>query len=179
MVSRRSELAQRDSAIVTVLLVVDTAGVRMKYPALGQKSNKVVQVSPSLIHKAASGAPVDSGQGTMDLNIAIGREGRVRFFAISGSNQFEDAVFLCRVEGSDGDSLVEYQECIRSTVLPRSRATPLPARTGAVSFSFCETRIRSQTSKELTFLFALYTRSATTGRPEFAGYFSAWSCPVW
>lgn len=122
----------------------------------------------------ATGATINSGQGTGDLSIAATVGDTVRAFAVSGSNNFEDCVLLYGMPSINDTDVVfgefDYQNYTKSTVVPDSNTQPLPASTADQTFWFFEADVTASGTESYAVQFGLYTRN-DAGAPELYGYF--------
>ena len=163
------------SKTINILITIDTDRVKT-IPNPSKDSTKPTGVAHNLGYMVATGTTVNSGQGTGDLDINALVGDTVRAFATSGSDNFEDAVLLYGMPKFAGDSVMSpyfYINFTKSTVIPQSTSTPLPARIADETFWFFQANVIAKGTEQYMVQFGLYTRDATTGQPVLYGYF-AW-----
>jgi len=163
------------SKTINILITIDTDRVRT-IPNPSKDPAKPTGVAHNLGYMVATGTTVNSGQGTGDLDINALVGDTVRAFATSGSDNFEDAVLLYGMPKFAGDSVMSpyfYINFTKSTVVPQSTSTPLPARIVDETFWFFQANVIAKGTEQYMVQFGLYTRDVTTGQPVLYGYF-AW-----
>lgn len=161
------------SKIINVIVVIDTDGVVANYDS-NTDSDDPTGVGHSYGYMVGTGTTVNSGQGTGDLSISALVGDTVRFFGVSGSNNFEDGVLLFNLPRYSGDQVFsdfEYQQFNKSTVVPNSNTEPLPAATADQDFWFFEADVVADGTENYEVQFGLYTRNEETGQPELYGYY--------
>lgn len=97
----------------------------------------------------------------------------VRFYAKSGSNNFEDALVIEDISLIDGrDSLqgLALLNVRRSTVTPHDYASVFPARSSEQDFWFWQCVVTTGGEPHCSILLAVYDRDEQ-GRPRFAGHY--------
>jgi hypothetical protein len=162
------------SKTINILITIDTDTVRKNYPSPSKDSNKPTGIAHNLGYMVASGTTVNSGQGTgdIDFNALVGDT--VRSFAVSGSDNFEDAVLLYGMPRFSGDEVLGlfiYQSFTKSTVVANSHTSPLPARIEEEPFWFYQASVAKKGVEGFMVQFGLYTRDLTTGQPTLFGYY--------
>lgn len=164
------------SKIINILITIDTDAVLAKYPKPSENQNSPTGIAHNMGYMVATGTTINSGQGTGDLDINALVGDTVRAFATSGSDNFEDAVLLYGMPKFKGDqvfSTFNYQNFTKSTVVPQSTTTVLPARNVDEDFWFFQADVITKGTEGYMVQFALYTRDQTTGQPKLKGYY-AW-----
>jgi nematocidal protein AidA len=162
------------SKTINILITIDTDAVQTI-----QGSNDPANptgIAHNMGYMVATGTTINSGQGTGDLNFNALVGDTVRAFATSGSDNFEDAVLLYGMPKFAGDQVFGpfyYQNFVKSTVVPQSTSTPLPARIVDETFWFYQASVAAKGTEGYMVQFALYVRSKTTGQPLLSGYY-AW-----
>ncbi|WP_017326581.1 inclusion body family protein [Synechococcus sp. PCC 7336] len=162
------------SKTINILITIDTDAVKKHYQNPSQDSTEPTGIAHNYGFMVATGTVINSGQGTGDLNITALVGDNLRAFATSGSNNFEDGVLLYGMPKFSGDQVLsefQYQNFTKSTVIPNSTTTPLPAKTADYVFWFYEADVIKAGQEGYRVQFGLYTRSQTTGEPELYGYF--------
>jgi hypothetical protein len=122
----------------------------------------------------ATGTSVNRGQGTGDLDFNALVGDTVRSFAVSGSDNFEDAVLLYGMPRFSGDTVLGtfiYQNFNKSTVVANSAVTPLPARITEEVFWFYQASVATKGTEGFMVQFGLYTRDPNSGQPVLYGYY--------
>ena len=162
------------SKTINILITMDTDRVRKDYPNPSKDSNNPTGIGHNYGYMVASGTTVNSGQGTgdLDFNALVGDV--VRAFAVSGSDNFEDAVLLYGMPPFTGDQVLSpfaYQNFEKSTVVAQGPATPLPARIVDEEFWFFQANVVKKGTQGYKVQFGLYVRDATTGQPVLYGYY--------
>jgi hypothetical protein len=162
------------SKVINILTTVDTDRVRKDYPNPSKDSNKPTGIGHNYAYMVCTGTTVNSGQGTGDLNFNALVGDLVRSFAVSGSDNFEDAVLLYGMPRFSGDQVLsdfKYQEFVKSTVVAGSSASPLPPKIVEETFWFYQADVIKKGTENFEMRFALYVRNLTTGQPELFGYY--------
>jgi len=162
------------SKTINVLITIDTDAVVKTYPNPSKDQNNPTGIAHNMGYMVCTGTTVNSGQGTGDLNFNAVVGDTVRAFAVSGSDNFEDAVLLYGMPRFTGDqvfSAFNYQNFTKSTVNPQSTSTPLPARIVDEEFWFYQASVITRGTEGYEVRFALYTRDPDTGRPVLKGYY--------
>lgn len=162
--------------IINVLITIDTESVRTQYPSPSKDANNPTGIGHNLGFMVATGTKVNSGQGTGDLSFTALVGDTVRVFATSGSDNFDSAVLLYglpKFGGAQVFSQFNYQNFTKSTVVPNSTSTPLPARIVDEVFWFFKADVILKGTENYMVQFALYTRDDNTGQPVLFGYY-AW-----
>jgi hypothetical protein len=144
---------------------VETANGRA-VTLVGPRSRLVTASSAAQTERAAS--------NTVALEVGAGNI--IRFYAKSGSNNFEDAVLIADIGPvGDGDVLQDFTivEVERNTVAPRDYDHVFPARFPERDFWFWQCVVTTDGNLHCSVLLAAYDRDEQ-GRPSFAGYYR-WS----
>ncbi len=162
------------SKIINILIAIDTDTVLKNYPNPSKDSNHPTGIAHSMGYMVATGTTINSGQGTgdLDFNALVGDQ--VRAFATSGSDNFEDAVLLYGMPMFSGTPVLSpfnYQSFTKSTVIPNSPTSPLPAKTTDEVFWFYQASVAQKGTEGYMVQFGLYTRDQTTGQPVLKGYY--------
>lgn len=167
------------SNTINVLIVLDTDRVKtISNPS--QDSAVPTPIDHTFGYMVASGTSIVSGQGTGDLNFNAHVGDTVRAFAVSGSDNFEDAVLLYgmpRFQGPQVMSPFNYL-CFqnKSTIEPQGTANPLPdVITNDTFWLFQGTVVNAGTgtgtvTEGYQVQFGLYARDANE-QPALFGYY--------
>jgi nematocidal protein AidA len=161
------------SKTINILITIDTDRVR-KIQNPSKDSQKPTGIGHDLGYMVASGTTVNKGQGTGDLDFNALVGDTVRSFAVSGSDNFEDAVLLYGMPQFSGDEVMSpfaYQNFVKSTVVAQGPANPLPARIVDEEFWFFQASVIKKGTENYKVQFGLYVRDLTTGQPVLYGYF--------
>jgi hypothetical protein len=161
------------SKTINILITIDTDRV-LQISNPSKDPNNPTGIGHNLGYMVASGTTVNSGQGTGDLDFNALVGDTVRAFAVSGSDNFEDAVLLYGMPRFSGDqvfSVFAYQNFVKSTVVAQGTTAPLPARIVDEEFWFFQASVIKKGTENYKVQFGLYTRDATTGQPVLYGYF--------
>lgn len=161
------------SKIIDILIAMDTDAVRANYPNPSQDPNSPTGLAHNLGFMVCTGTKINSGQGTGDLSFTALVGDTVRVFGTSGSDNFEDAVLVYSLPKFGGDQVLddfEYKNFNKSTVIPQSNSTPLPARTATQSFWFYQADVVNSGTENYEVRFALYGRDSN-GQPTLVGYY--------
>jgi hypothetical protein len=164
------------SKTINILITIDTDAVLKQYPNGSQNQNQPTGIAHNMGFMVCTGTTINSGQGTGDLDFNALVGDTVRAFATSGSDNFEDAVLLYNMPKYAGDqvfSAFNYQNFTKSTVVPQSTTSPLPARIVDEVFWFYQASVIAAGKEQYMVQFALYTRDPNTGQPVLKGYY-AW-----
>ena len=162
------------SKFINVLITIDTDRVgKIQNPS--QDPNNPTGIGHDLGYMVASGTVVNSGQGTGDLSFTALVGDTVRAFAVSGSDNFEDAVLLYgmpKFQGAQVMSPFNYKSFHnKSAVVPQGETAPLPAAIVKETFWFFESSVIDTGTEGYMVQFGLYKRDAVLGKPVLYGYF--------
>lgn len=161
------------SKTINILITIDTDRVRqISNPS--KDPNNPTGIAHNLGYMVASGTTVNSGQGTGDLDFNALVGDTVRAFAVSGSDNFEDAVLLYGMPRFSGDqvfSTFAYQNFTKSAVVAQGTTAPLPARVVDEEFWFFQASVIKKGTEGYKVQFGLYVRDLTTGQPVLYGYY--------
>jgi len=164
------------SKTINILITIDTDAVLKNYPNPSQNSNSPTGIGHNMGYMVCTGTTINSGQGTGDLDFNALVGDTVRAFATSGSDNFEDAVLLYGMpmfSGTQVFSAFAYQNYTKSTVVPNSTTTVLPAKITDETFWFYQASVINKGTEGYMVQFALYTRDPNSGQPVLKGYY-AW-----
>ena len=162
------------SKTINILIAMDTDSVQRNYPNPSQDPTRPTGIAHNLGYMVCTGTTVNSGQGTGDLNFNALVGDTVRAFATSGSDNFEDAVLLYGMPRYTGDQVFGtfiYQNYTKSTVVPNSPTTPLPAQIANETFWFYQAGVIAAGTEGYEVQFGLYNRDPNTGKPVLKGYY--------
>ena len=163
-----------------LLIVIDTDDVMANYPDPSKDQHRPTSISQDKGFLVATGTKVESGQGTGEVRIAAAEGDAVCVSAISGSDNFEDAVLLygiARIEGTQVLSDFDYQNIQQPTVVPNSTLEPLPARIETHTFEFQQASVIAAGTEDYEVRFALHIRDLNIGQHILYGYFS-WNLKI-
>lgn len=158
------------SKSINILITIDTD--RVKQTGRSTDASHPIGIAHDMGYMVATGTTVNSGQGTGDLDFNALVGDTVRVFAVSGSDNFEDAVLvygLPMFSGSQVLSPFQYVKYTKSTVVPGNPV--LPAQIVNEDFWFYQANVVTTGVEGYMVQFALYTRNATTGQPELYSYY--------
>jgi len=105
--------------------------------------------------------------------IAAGIGDTLRFYAITGSNNFEDAVLIndIRRTGTDHSIAGFTPVCVqRDAVVPETGADPTSIDMAAQDFWFWQGTVADHGIQDCSLVLSLYRRDET-GTPRFAGFY--------
>jgi hypothetical protein len=161
------------STVINILTTIDTDRVKKEYPGGSKDPNSPTGIGHNYGYMVATGTKINSGQGTgdLDFNALVGDV--VRAFAVSGSDNFEDAVLLYgmpQFSGTEVLSPFEYKTFNKSTVVANSPTAPLPAKIVQETFWFYQADVVTSGTEGYEVRFGLYVRD-TTGQPVLFGYY--------
>jgi len=162
------------SKTINILIAMDTDRVKKDYKTPSKDSNKPTGIGHNYGYMIASGTTVISGQGTGDLNFNALVGDTIRAFAVSGSDNFEDAVLLYGMPRFQGDQVTSaffYQDFVKSTVVANGPSSPLPAKIVDEQFWFFQASVVKKGTESYKVQFGLWARDETTGQPVLYGYF--------
>ncbi|HEX3760677.1 MAG TPA: inclusion body family protein [Kofleriaceae bacterium] len=162
------------SKTINILITIDSDNVKKNYQNPSKNPSAPTGIAHNLGFMVASGTSVNSGQGTgdIDFNALVGDT--VRSFAVSGSDNFEDAVLLYGMPRFSGDQVFGtfiYQNFTKATVVANSPVEPLPAKTEDESFWFYQASVAKKGMEGFMVQFGLYTRDPNSGQPTLFGYY--------
>jgi hypothetical protein len=182
----QSKLAQRShgtpsqSPAAWLLIVIDTDAVMANYPDPSKDQHHPTSISQDNGFLVATGTKVESRQRPEEVRIAALVGDTVCASAISGSDNFEDAVLLygmARLEHTQVFSDFDYQNIQKSTVVPNSTSEPLPAQAAAHTFEFHQASVIAAGTEGYEMKFALHIRDLNIGQHILYGYFS-WNLEI-
>jgi hypothetical protein len=132
---------------------------------------KVVSPHSGLVLATTAAQTVRRASNKIALDACAGDT--VRFYAKSGSNNFEGAVLIEDISPiNDRDSLQGFAllNVERSTVTPHDDASVFPARSSEQDFWFWQCAVATDGEPHCSILIAVYDRDEQ-GRPRFAGHY--------
>jgi hypothetical protein len=166
--------------VAWLLIVIDTDDVMANYPDPSKDQHRPTSISQDKGFLIATGTKVESGQRTGEVCMEAVTGDTLCVSAISGSDNFEDAVLLygmARIERTQVLSDFEYQNVQQSTVAPNSTSDPLPARIETHTFEFHQASVIAAGTEGYDMKFALHIRDLNIGQLILYGYFS-WNLKI-
>lgn len=155
-----------------VQIIVDVASVLLAHPpSSGEAPTKVPYDPAQFIVTTTSGVAV-AGKGVIRLRARDGET--VRICALSGSNNFDDAVLLSALDGGSDDPILEdfmLVELSAEAAVPVLGAEPPSEAPVEEDFWFWQSRVIGAGIAPCKLVLALYDRDETTGQPHFAGLY--------
>jgi hypothetical protein len=165
------------SKIIDILIAIDTDAVLANNPNPSKDPDSPTGIAHNMGFMVCTGTTIVSGQGTGDLNFNALVGDTVRVFGVSGSDNFEASVLVYSLPKFGGTPVLddfEYKNFNnKSSVVPQSTSTPLPARIVPESFWFYQADVNNPGTENYMVQFALYGRDPNTGQPTLVGYY-AW-----
>ena len=160
------------SKTINVQVTIDAQGVAASYPHPSTDPKNPTGIAHSYGYMVATSGTI-SGSGTGDLNFSANVGDVVRFFGVSSSNNFEDAVLIYGINKFSGTQVFsdfESKEFTKSGVSP-SGTSVLPATISDQKFWFFEADVVNKGTEGYKVVFALYERDGN-GNPAVFGYYS-------
>jgi hypothetical protein len=162
------------SKVINILTTIDTDAVKKAYPNPSKNQSSPTGIGHNYGYMVASGTTVNKGQGTgdLDFNALVGDV--VRSFAVSGSDNFEDAVLLYGMPKFSGDQVFStflYQSYTKSTIVAGSSTSPLPPQIVDEKFWFYQADVVNKGTEGFMMQFGLWVRDPNTGQPVLFGYY--------
>ena len=159
--------------ILYACVVIDAAAVFEAAGApIGDTAHPLPIASSQAFMAASAIGPDDTrGDGAVIRDARVGDI--LRIFAISASNQFEDAIVIACIGAAGGDPVVDRCELVtreRLTIAPASATAALPAQLVQQPFAFGSCRVIGEGVGKLHLEFAIYDRD-DRGQPRFAGLY--------
>lgn len=162
------------SNTINVLIALDTDRVKASIPNPSQDSTHPTPIAHNYGYMVASGTTIVSGQGTGDLNFNASVGDTVRAFAVSGSNNFEDAVLLYGMPKFRDTQVMSPFNYLgfegKSTILPQVTGAPLPGVVKKETFWFYQASVIDPGTEGYQVQFGLWARDAAE-KPALYGYF--------
>ena len=158
---------------IYVRAVVDVASVLQDFPDALKDSETSTAVAfdrGQMIVTTTVGA-ADQGTGAIALNASAGDT--LRFFAKSGSNNFEHAVLIHDIRRNGDDDTTERAlpvNLMRMGVMPAAQAHEQPAQGAVREFRFWQYAVPGEGTQSYSLHLALYDRGED-GQPRFAGLY--------
>lgn len=163
------------SKTINILTTINTDGVIAGNPNPSKDPAKPTGIAHNLGYMVATGTTVISGQGTGDLNFNALVGDTVRYWATSGSDNFEDAVLLYGLPRFSGDQVLSpflYQNFEKSTVVPGDNpSSPLPPNIVDEIFWFFQASVIKKGTENYKVQFGIWRRDPVNGQPVLYGYF--------
>ena len=159
------------SKTINIQVTIDAEGVMAQYPNPSQNQGSPTGIGHNFGYMVATSNTI-SGSGTGDLNFSANVGDVVRFFGVSASNNFENAVLIYGINRFSGDQVFSdfaSKEFTKSGVSP-SGSSVLPATISDQKFWFYEADVISRGTEGYKVVFALYKRD-NSGNPVVFGYF--------
>lgn len=157
------------SSTIYIRAVVDAAGALQLRPD-APSEDAAHSLSPDQLIVTTTAGAVE--QGTVTFAARPGD--LVRFYATSGSNNFEDAVLLAKVSALGDADIVDGLadvELSQATIVPAPQSAERTQAPVEQNFWFWQGAIAGQGSQRCRLLMSLYARDENTGQPRFAGLF--------
>jgi hypothetical protein len=113
------------------------------------------------------------GQGTGDLVFEASIGDTLRFFISSGSNNFEQPVWIEEIRNTRGDEILgdfTIQTVEREAIAPESVTNVLPARIIKRQFRFGQGVVAGEGTGSYDLAFALYDRGEESQPPSVSHY---------
>jgi len=155
-----------------VQIVVDVESVLLAHPPSSGKAPTKVPYDPQQFIVTTTQGVAVNAKGVIGLHA---REGdTVRFYALSGSNNFDGAALMSAVESrADGAILEDFAlvELPAETAVPVPGAQPPSEAPVEEDFWFWQSRVTAAGIEPYRLVLALYDRDETTGQPHFAGLY--------
>jgi hypothetical protein len=148
----------------------EAAQVHAAPTAVDVEDNSLILTSTAPGPDGAPGAS-DAAAGFAAISATAGDT--LRFYAITGSNNFEDAVLIkeIRVHGGDRGIAALAPVCLQAqALLPGAGADPLSFGTAEQDFRFWQGTVADHGIQDCSLVLALYRRDEA-GRPRFAGLY--------
>lgn len=161
------------SPAIYLRAVIDVPGVLTDHPDASRDAVTATSVtfnSAQIIVTTTAGT-VDQSSGAITINADAGDT--VRFFAVSGSNNFEDAVLVQSIGEAAEGTVVEDAALLmlpQTAVAPSSNAGELTAAPTERNFWFWQFDVAGEGTQAFSPVFALYDRDEE-GQPRFAGLY--------
>jgi nematocidal protein AidA len=161
------------SKTINVQITIDTQAVAaISNPS--QNPTAPTGIGHDLGYMVATNTSVISGQGTGDLNFKAQLGDTVRFFATSGSNNFDDAVLAYGMPPFQGPTVLGRFDSKafkgRQAIYPSDGPEVLPGTMAPQTFFFYQTDVVGVGTEGYMVQFALYTRD-DDGQLKVRGYY--------
>lgn len=163
------------NTIINAMITVDTVKVLELYPnpSLKEKEPTVLHLGENCAFMVVSGATEVTGQGTWSLKFTAGVGDVLRGFALSCSNNLDDAVLLYGFSSTSTTSVTtpfKYEDFTTSGIVG-GKDTALPAVIiPEAKFWFFQATVNKTGRVTFNVNFALYTR--VKGKLTLKGYYS-------
>lgn len=162
---------------VYIRAVVDVAGTLHDLPALPADSETPIPISFDSGRLIVTAMPGNANQDTGAIAVSADTGDTLRFYAVSGSNNFDAAVLIQDVIPNDsigaddailhGIALVNLQQ---QTIAPAAQAGEPAVTDVDQEFWFWQCTVAGEGSQDLSLLLALYGRDEN-GQPRHAGLY--------
>jgi len=132
---------------------------------------RVIRPRSKLVLATTAAQTVQRASNKIAFDVAAGAT--VRFYAKSGSNNFEDAVLIEDISPiDDGGALQDFAlaNVERNTVAPRDYDSVFPARLPERDFWFWQCAVATDGDQHCSVLLAAFDRDEQ-GRPRLAGHY--------
>jgi hypothetical protein len=162
-----------DGRIIYVAIVTDVVGLLASDPGAAVDAKAVKDVSSRSGFVVATTTAQTVRQASNNLALDVYAGDTIRFYAKSGSNNFEDAFLIEDMSPiGDRDSLQGFTllNVSRSTVTPNDYNSAFPARFSDRDFWFWQCVVAADGEQHCSVLLAVYDRDER-GRPRFAGHY--------
>jgi hypothetical protein len=158
---------------IDIQVIIDVDLTLRSSPQPGKGAVAPASTGPVQGYMIVTGARGATQQGTGDVAFDARAGETVRFFATSGSNNFEQSVYIQDIRQAGGEEVLVGFESVteeRMGLAPASATSVLPAQLVPQQFGFyqCETARGGSGSYQL--VLALYTRDED-GQPRLAGLY--------
>lgn len=159
------------SKTINVQITIDAQGIVNSYSNPSQDQNSPTGIAHNFGFMVATSNTI-SGSGTGNLNFSAQVGDTVRFFGVSASNNFEDAILLYGINAFSGTQVFSSFSNLTFTKNGVSPSGPsvLPAHIGSQQYWFYQSSVVQAGTEGYKVVFALYTRDSN-GNPQLYGYF--------
>lgn len=167
------EIAGHSKRIIDIYVIADVDFIIRNPPESEKGTEAPVSSSQAWGYTIVTGAGRATHQGVQDIAFHARAGETVRFFATSGSDNFEQCVFIHDIRQGDGEQVLEGFESVaeeRVSIAPGSKESVLPAQSVPRPFWFYECKTARGGSGSYRLELALYTRDEE-GQPRFAGLY--------
>ena len=161
------------SKTINIQITIDTQSV-LKIANPSQNPTTPTGIGHTLGYMVATNTTVIEGQGTGDLNFKASLGDTVRFFATSGSNNFDDAVLAYGMPPFSGPGVFGSFDSKafngRQAIYPSNGPEVLPGTMAPQTFYFYQTDVTGIGKEGYMVQFSLYTRN-DDGQLQIRGYY--------
>jgi len=169
----REPIGEPTNRTIYIRVIVDAESVLQERPAPRKDAETPITVSFDRGQMIVTTTVETADQGTGDITFNACAGDTVRFYAKSGSNNFELTALIQDIRQTEDDEILEGFELVnlpQTGIAPASEAGEQTAEPVEQEFWFWQCAIAGEGTQTVSLILALYDRDEE-GQPRFAGLY--------